>query len=668
MNASPAERAAWLRAELERHNHLYYVLNAPEISDTEWDAMFRELVEIEANHPELATPDSPTRRVGAPPVSEFPKHRHLVPMLSLDNAFGEEELRAFDERVRRFLESDDPIEYMVELKFDGASISLTYQDGLLISGATRGDGETGEQVTDNVRTLRGVPLRMREPIPGTVEVRGEVVMFKDVFARLNEMRSARGEQPFVNPRNAAAGGLRQLDSRLTAERRLSFFTYGMGYGSVPGAASQSDTLARLRELGFPVRPEVRVCLGIEALVAHVEHVQALRPSLPFAIDGVVVKVNAFDLQRQLGFTARGPRWAVAFKFPAEQAMTRLNGVLWQVGRTGVVTPVADLEPVFVGGAMVSRATLHNHQELVRKDVRPGDTVIVQRAGDVIPEVIGPVLDKRPEGAETPPEPTECPECGGPLSRKEGEVALRCGNKACPAQISAKIRHFASRNAMDIEGLGEKLIERLLEVGLLTDLPSVFRLATHKDELVSLDRIGETSASNLLAAIEATKTRSLDRLIFGLGIRMVGERTAQDLANAFRSLDALRHAHLEDLTKVPEIGPKVASEIELFFEQPENQALLDELLALGVAPVEPEGPSSARLEGLTFVFTGKLERMSREEAEAYVRSHGGSAAGSVSKNTSILVAGPAAGSKLEKAQKLAVEVISEADFFERYFVE
>lgn len=663
--ASLAQEAERLREEIRGHDHRYYVLDAPTIGDSEYDRLFRRLVEIEEAHPRLRTPDSPTQRVGVAPVGEFAKHAHLAPMLSLDNAFGEEELRAFDERVRRFLETTEPIAYFVELKFDGASISLTYADGVLARGTTRGDGAVGEDVTANVRTVRGIPLRTQEPLPGNVEVRGEVVMLREVFATLNEERSARGEQVFVNPRNAAAGGLRQLDSRLTAERKLSFFAYGLGYGQMADAASQSATLAALRDLGFPVRPEAGRHRGIGAVIARVAEIGEMRADLPFGIDGVVVKVDDFGLQRQLGSTARGPRWAVAYKFAAEQAFTRLNGVLWQVGRTGTVTPVADLEPVFVGGALVSRATLHNGPEMTRKDVRIGDTVIVQRAGDVIPEVLGPVLERRPANAIVPAEPGRCPECETDLVRREGEVALRCPNKHCPAQISAKIRHFASRNAMDIDGLGEKLIDRFLELGFLNDLPSLFRLHERREALVELDRMGEQSVRNLLDAIEAAKTRSLDRLVYGLGIRLVGDRTAADLAAEFGSLQALMEAGFDRLKEVPEVGPKVASEIEQFFEDEGNKRMIRELLQLGVRPAEAAAPKGDRLAGMTFVFTGKLERWPREDAEAYVRGQGAKAAGSVSKATTVVVVGPGAGSKLDKAVQLGIEVISEEDFFARY---
>ncbi|MCB8932217.1 MAG: NAD-dependent DNA ligase LigA [Fimbriimonadaceae bacterium] len=660
---SPAERARELREQIERHNYLYYVLDAPEIGDTEYDRLFRELVAIEEAHPELKTADSPTSRVGVAPVTEFAQHRHLAPMLSLDNAFGHEELRAYDERVKRGLGTSDPVEYFVELKFDGLSLSLTYEDGLLTRATTRGDGTTGEVVTENARTVRGIPLRLRRPVPGTIEVRGEVLMLKDVFRELNEHRAAQGEALYVNPRNAAAGSLRQLDSRITASRRLNFFAYSVAGGSRL-AATQSGTLEALHDLGFAVRGEAQVATGIEAVLASVDHWGAARATLPFAIDGIVLKVNDLEAQDELGSTARGPRWAVAYKFPAEQAFTRLNAILASVGRTGTITPVADLEPVFVGGVTVGRATLHNWDEVRRKDVREGDTVIVQRAGDVIPEVLGPVLEKREGDLPVPREPDVCPECATPVRRTEGQVALKCPNKACPAQISAKLRHFVSRGAMDIEGLGEKQIDRFLELGLLTDLPSIYHLHEHRAQLLELDRMGEQSVENLLSAIEESKRRPLDRLVFGLGIRHVGDRGARDLARHFRTLEALRHSDFEALVSVPDVGPRTAAEIEGFFEDPANQSMVDALLEAGVEPIEAEAPQGDLFAGQTIVFTGKLERFSREDAEALVMRWGGKASGSVSKATTYVVAGPGAGSKLAKAEQLGVPVLSETEFLEK----
>ncbi len=681
----PAKRAAELRREIERNNHLYYVLDQPQISDTEWDRMFRELQEIETAHPELRTPDSPTNRVGAKPLSKFEQHRHLVPMLSLDNSFSEAELRSFDERVKKGLGVTGDIEYHAELKFDGGSISLTYIDGLLEVATTRGDGVVGENVTPNAKTVRGIPLRLQKPLPGTIEVRGEVVMFKEHFKWINEKRAARGEQVFANPRSAASGGLRQLDSKLTAERKLNFFAYGLGAvrlerGTRPGSEvstdeghegspieglpnTQNGLLQFLKQQGFAVHPDHAVLPGIEDVVKYVEVARSKRASLPFLIDGAVFKVNRLDQQEELGFSNRGPRWAIAFKYPAEQTFTKLNAVLLQVGRTGVVTPVADLEPVQISGVTVTRATLHNWEDIGRKDVRVGDTVIVQRAGDVIPEVVGPVLDKRIGDPPLPVEPTHCPECGAELIRSPGEVAIKCPNRHCPAQVAAKLGHWASRGAMDIEKLGWKTIERFLELGLLTDIPSIYRLKDRRQEMLELDRMGDLSVDNLLQGIEESKHKPLDRFIFGLGIRFIGDRGAQDLAREFKSLQAFREATYEKLEKIPDVGPRTASELSLWLEEEANQKMISELQELGVKPVEPDKPVSDVFEGKTFVFTGSLDKFTREDAERLVDKLGGKAAGSVSKNTSYVVAGPGAGSKLAKAEQLGVHVLDEDAFLE-----
>jgi DNA ligase (NAD+) len=661
---SPQSRIQELRELLEHHAYRYYALDSPEISDSEYDAFFRELQELEDAFPELRSPTSPTLRVGAPPLESFGKHTHLSPMLSLDNAFGEAELRAFDERIRRLLETESEVEYFAELKYDGASLALTYVDGQLEKAATRGDGITGEDVTANARTVGGVPFSLRGDLPGRVEVRGEVLMFRADFEALNRERSLRGEQLFANPRNAAAGGLRQLDSRLTAARRLRFLAYGLGgVESDPGlGGTQSRILSRLRELGFPAS-ESHVVTGADGLVAFADQIHAVRDDLPFGIDGVVFKVNSLALQAQLGFTARGPRWAIAYKFPAQQAFTRLRDVLVQVGRTGTITPVADLEPVAVGGVTVSRATLHNFEEVRRKDVRPGDIVIVQRAGDVIPEVVGPVLDKREGELPLPVEPTNCPVCETLLRRTEGQVALKCPNRDCPAQISMKLQHFVGRKMMDIDGLGEKLIDRLFELGFLSDIAGIYRLKERRDDLVALDRLGESSVENLLAAIEASKKRPLARFLFALGIPEVGERGAVDLVRELRTLDALRSADYDTLTAIDGVGPRTASEIQEWFAEEENQRLIDDLLALGMEPVEGAEPESDLLAGKTVVFTGKLERFTREAAEELVQSLGGKASGSVSKATSFVVAGPGAGSKLTKAEQLGIRVLTEDEFLQ-----
>ncbi len=662
-----ASRATELRQSLEHHAYRYYVLDSPEIGDSEYDKLFRELQDLEREHPELQSSDSPTLRVGGAPVSGLVPHRHAVPMLSLDNAFGHDELRSFDERIKRFLELDSDVQYFAELKFDGASISLTYADGRLEIGTTRGDGTTGEDVTHNAKTVRGIPLKMRTALPGRIEVRGEVVMLKSAFDELNRVKAENGEQLFANPRNAAAGGLRQLDSRLTAARKLSFFTYGVGQVDLAEgrrlAESQSLVLSRLKDLGFASRSEATVLLGISKVIEFVEYVHDIRASLPFGIDGVVIKVNNLDQQETLGFTGRGPRWAIAYKFPAEQAFTKLNRIFAQVGRTGVITPVADLEPVYVGGVTVTRATLHNYEDLARKDVREGDTVIVQRAGDVIPEVVGPVLEKRPQGLEVVEEPKTCPECGEKLERTPGEVALRCRNRECPAQIAAKLRHFVGRKMMDIDGLGEKLIDRFLEMGFLTDLPSIYRLSQRREELIGQDRLGELSIDNLLQSIETSKTQTLARFLFALGIPSVGERGGQDIARELRTLEAIRKADYAALIEIANVGPHTAGELQEWFEDPDNQRMIDEMLALGVAPVEGEAPVSDLFAGQTIVFTGKLEGFTREDAEAFVVKMGGKTAGSVSKNTSLVVAGPGAGSKLAKAEQLGVKVATEQEFLE-----
>ena len=656
-----ADRAAFLRKELEEHNYRYYVLDAPSISDTEYDVKFRELVDLETADPSLRTSDSPTQRVGALPIAGFQQNRHAVPMLSLDNAFSPDELRAWDEKNQK--SAGRSISYLCELKFDGASLSLTYENGLLVTATTRGDGVTGENVTVNSRTIRGVALRLRGLDAGRIEVRGEVVMLKSVFEQLNEAKRTKGEQLFVNPRNAASGGLRQLDSRLTAERKLNFFAYGVGLTEgLKLPDSQFQTLETMKSWGFPTRSETKLCTSIDEVIAFIDQIGLQRASLPFGIDGVVIKVDDRQIQEELGSTARGPRWAIAFKFPAEQAFTRLNHISLQVGRTGNVTPVAELEPVFVGGVTVSRATLHNYDDLARRGVREGDWVIVQRAGDVIPEVVGPDLSRRsPESVEPQP-PTHCPVCNTPLVRPEGMVFLKCPNsKGCSAQIRTSLEHFVGRKMMDIDGLGEKQIERFLDLGYLTDVASIYRLHQYRAELIELDRMGEQSVDNLLAAIEASKTRPLPKLIFALGIPEVGERGGQDLARAFGTLEALRRAHYDDLVGIDGFGPKTASQVELWFDDEDNQRLIDDLLAAGVSPVEAEAPTGDQFAGMTFVFTGKLEKFTREDAEATVMKLGGKASGSVSAKTNYVVAGPGAGSKLAKAEQLGITVLTEDEY-------
>lgn len=659
---NPADRIQELTEQIRYHNRRYHMMDEPEISDSEFDALMRELVELEAEHPEFAQPDSPTQRVGAEPFAAFEQSRHANPMLSLDNAFNEDELRAFDARVRKGLESDDPVEYLVELKFDGASLALTYQDGVLVRATTRGDGTTGEVVTPNALTVRGIPSVLVGNVSGSLEVRGEVVMTLPAFEAVNAARQAAGEQVFANPRNAASGGLRQLDSRETAKRRLSFFPYGLGSGEL--AAEQSVVLARLHELGFPPRADAVVCKGIDTVWDAVQSIQSRRSQLEFGIDGAVIKVNRHVLQASLGSTSRGPRWAIAYKFAAEQAFTVLRDITWQVGRTGTVTPVAELESVQVGGVTVSRATLHNIEEVRRKDVRVGDTVIIQRAGEVIPEVLGPVLNKRPADAEVPVAPTHCPDCKTELVQDAGYVAIRCPNPACPAQIAEALIHFASRGAMDIEGLGEKQVLRLLSLGFISDIPSLYRLHKRADELKALDRMGESSVENLLRAIEESKARGLEKLIFGLGIRFVGERTARDLSAAYGSLEGLLEAKYDTLVTIPDIGPRTASEIELWVESQENKNLVMDLIGLGVNPIAEIRETGDEFAGEIMVFTGRLERAERDAAAAIARQLGAQTVTSVSKKTTLVVAGEAAGSKLTKAQELGVLVIDEETFWDR----
>lgn len=661
----PAQRAAELRQEIERHNRLYYELDEPQISDSDYDALFQELVKLEEAHPELRDPNSPTQRVGAGPAEKFEPHPHRIPMLSLENAFGEEELRAWDARIKRYLDSESEIEFIVEHKFDGLSLSLTYRDGVLEMGATRGDGTTGEGITQNVKTIRDIPLALEGEWSGEFEIRGEAYMPHAIFEGLNKQRAEEGEQVFANPRNAAAGGLRQLDPNLARKRRLSFSPYGFGYAEFAVAETQSGVIEVIEAAGFSAREDVQVVTGIDAVVKAVQAIEQARPTLGYGIDGAVVKVNNLALQERLGSTARGPRWAVAVKFAAEQAFTVLEDVLHQVGRTGAVTPVAALEPVKVGGVTVSRATLHNHQEIARKGVMIGDTVIVQRAGDVIPEVVGPVLDKRPKDAREPAKPTHCPECETELVQPEGEAVQRCPNRrGCPAQITTQMQHFVSRVAMDIDGLGDVLVERLMEEGLLSDIPSIYRLPEKREELIALERVGEQSADNLIAAIEDAKVRPLDRLIFGIGIRHVGATTARTLARAFGSLESLAEANEEQLQAVDDIGPTTAVEIAEWFAEEENRDMLSALRALGVEGEAPEQAADTTFEGLTVVFTGKLEQMTREEAEEEVVKRGGKASRSVSAKTSLLVAGPGAGSKLRKAEELGLDVITEDEFVQR----
>jgi DNA ligase (NAD+) len=664
-------RATALRREIERHNYAYYVLDQPTVPDAEYDRLFRELQALEAEHPELVTPDSPTRRVGGKPLDAFPKVRHAVPMLSIRTETDTEAsgAQAFDARVRKELglgEHDPPVEYAAELKFDGLAINLRYEHGVLVQAATRGDGETGEDVTQNIRTVRVIPLRLRmESPPAVLEVRGEAFMRRDDFERYNAKQREAGKDTLVNPRNGAAGSIRQLDPKLAAQRPLSFFAYGLG--EVQGWTSpptHSATLDALQNIGIPVCAERITGRGAAALVAFHDDIAARRDQLPFDIDGVVYKVNRFDLQRTLGFVTREPRWAVAHKYPAQEQLTTVLGIDVQVGRTGALTPVARLAPVFVGGVTVTNATLHNQDEIDRKDVRVGDTVIVRRAGDVIPEVVAAVVERRPQ-----PEPPRfnilrsypvCPVCGSHVVRIEGEAAARCtGGLYCPAQRKQALLHFAGRRAMDIEGLGDKLVDQLVERGLVHSPADVYGLSL--DTLAGLERMAEKSATNLVAAIETSKATTLARFIFALGIRNVGEATAKDLAQYFGSLDKLIAATETDLLAVRDVGPIVAESIVQFFAEPHNLEVVSRLRDAGVRWPETSGmqQSAGILTGKTLVLTGTLPTLTRDAAKEKIEAAGGKVAGSVSKKTDYVVAGEEAGSKLAKAQELGVAILDEA---------
>ncbi len=658
-----AARAAQLRALIEHHNFRYHVLDDPEISDAEFDALLRELQRIEAEHPELVTPESPTQRIGGTPVASFLPLRHRVPMLSLDNAFSEEEVIAFDRRVRERLERDGDIDYAAEPKLDGLAISVVYEDGVLRHAATRGDGVTGEDVTPNVRTIRSVPLRLRRGAPQLLDVRGEVFMPLAGFAALNARAAERGEKLFVNPRNAAAGSLRQLDPRVTAERPLDVFFYAVGAvegGAVP--ERQSELAGALREWGLRTCPEAARVAGVEGCLRYFRRIGARRAQLPYQIDGVVYKVDLRADREALGFGSRAPRGEIAHKFPAEEAQTQLIDVEFQVGRTGALTPVARLAPVFVGGVTVSNATLHNMDEIERKDVRIGDTVVVRRAGDVIPEIVRPVVERRPRDARVIRLPAHCPVCGSRVQRDADEAVARCtGGYACAAQRCERILHFASRRAMDIEGLGDKLVEQLVTARLVDDPADLYELSV--EQLAALERMGPRSAAKLHAAIRDSRATTLPRLLFALGIRDVGESTALALTRHFGSLAALMDADAAAIQQVPDVGPVVAARVTEFFAEPRNRRVIARLRAAGVHWREGPAPPAAGqpLAGQTFVLTGTLASMTRDEAADRLRALGARVAGSVSKKTDYVVAGVDAGSKLRKAQELGVPVLDEAAF-------
>jgi DNA ligase (NAD+) len=658
--AKLAKRAAELRELLDRYNYEYYVLDSPTISDAEWDSLFRELVTLEEKHPELRTSDSPTQRVGAVPSGSFEEYKHVVPMLSLGNAFGEEELRQWNQRVTKLL-NNAPHTYVAELKIDGLAIALRYERGVFVSGGTRGDGSVGENITPNLRTIRSIPLRLNGKVPEVLEVRGEVYMRRSEFDKMNEKRIAAGEPAFANPRNASAGAVRQLDPRITASRPLRFFAYALGEVKPSfDADTQWHLLEKFKSYGLPVNKEARHFDDFDELVKFCESWEDKRDNIDYGIDGVVVKIDAFDQQRKLGYVGRDPRWATAFKFPAEEAQTRLISIEVNVGRTGSVNPYAVLEPVQVGGVTVTTATLHNEDYVHQKDIRAGDQVIVRRAGEVIPEIVRPVTEARASKRLPVYQlPKKCPACGADVYRPEGEAMAYCTNPSCPAQFKESLVHFA--HVMDIEGLGYKVCETLITSGLVKDVADLYFLT--QADLLSLPRTGEKSASNLLRNIETSKTRPFWRILYALGIRFVGGQNAQILANAFPSIDELGSASLDVLQSAPQIGPKIAQSVVEYFQQPQNRAVIEKLKRAGVnlretSAVRPsaDGP----LVGKTFVLTGTLPNLSREEATALIAEAGGKVSGSVSKKTDYVVAGESAGSKLTKAEQLGVKVVGESE--------
>ena len=663
------DRAAWLRREIGRHDHAYYVLDAPTIPDAAYDKLFRELQELEEKCPTLVTADSPTLRVGGPPRADLPAARHAVPMLSLNNALNDSEAIAFDQRVRDALHkadfADQEIEYACELKFDGLAINLRYEDGTLVAAATRGDGTVGEDVTPNVRTIHSIPLLLQGRAPPVVEARGEVLMYKRDLERLNARQREKGEKEFANPRNAAAGSLRQLDPKITAQRRLHFFTYGLGeLQGKEEPASHAATLDWLASLGLPVCAERAVVHGGAALLSFYRGVERKRADLPYEIDGVVYKVNRRAARQALGFVSRAPRFAIAHKFPPQEATTEVLDIEVQVGRTGALTPVARLAPVQVGGVTVTNATLHNEDEIRRKDVRAGDTVIVRRAGDVIPEVVAIVPERRPARTRLFHMPSRCPVCGSAVERPADEAIARCtGGLVCPAQRKQALLHFAGRRALDIEGLGEKLVDQLVDGDLVHSAADLFTLDLAS--LTGLERMGEKSAANVLAAIGAARQTTLERFIYALGVRHVGESTARELARHFGSLERLMAADEAALVEVPDVGPVVAASIAHFFAEPHNREVIAALCAAGVVWPEtaarPQARRSGALAGKTLVLTGTLPTYTRDEAEALILAAGGKTASSVSRKTDFVLAGDAAGSKLAKARELEVPVIDEAQF-------
>ncbi|MBT2694242.1 NAD-dependent DNA ligase LigA [Bacillus sp. ISL-55] len=660
---SAEKKAKDLQNLLNQYAYEYYVLDQPSVPDAEYDRLLRELIEIEEQFPELQTPDSPTQRVGGEILTMFNKVQHAIPMLSLGNAFDEQDLRDFDRRVRQGV--GDNVSYVCELKIDGLAVSLIYEDGLLVRGATRGDGTTGEDITSNLKTVRSLPIKLKEQV--SLEVRGEAFMPKKSFEALNKARKEKEEEPFANPRNAAAGSLRQLDPKIAASRNLDVFLYGIANVGDTGIRAHSEGLDYLEKLGFKANKERRKVDSIEGVIEYVNSWVEKRPDLPYDIDGIVIKVDSLDQQAELGTTAKSPRWAIAYKFPAEEVVTTLKDIELSVGRTGVVTPTAILEPVQVAGTTVGRASLHNEDLIREKDIKIGDKVVIKKAGDIIPEVVNVLAEQRTGDEVEFHMPTECPECGSELVRIEGEVALRCINPKCPAQIREGLIHFVSRDAMNIDGLGERVVSQLFAEELIKDVADIYKLT--REQLLALERMGEKSVNNLLSAIEATKDNSLEKLLFGLGIRLVGAKAAKTLAQEFDTMDRLMQATKEELTAINEIGDKMADSIVTYFDNDEVKELVSELKAVGVN-MEYKGPKKVTAEesdsffaGKTIVLTGKLEQMGRNEAKEKIEALGGNIAGSVSKKTDLVIAGEDAGSKLTKAESLGIEVWNEERMLE-----
>ncbi len=654
-----------LREKIKYHNYRYYVLNDPEISDAEYDKLFRRLVELENAHPELITPDSPTQRVGAEPKEVFTQVAHSIPMLSLENAFGDEEITDFDARIRKLLNGAQDIEYTVEPKIDGLAVELVYENGHLRAASTRGDGYVGEDVTANVKTILAVPLTLMEPkdgppVPELLEVRGEIYMETHAFKELNKEREKRGLPPFANPRNAAAGSLRQLDPRVTAKRPLNIFCYGIGQLRGTSFDTQMNLMIGLQRWGLRInRRFIKLCQHIREVIQYCHHLEEIRSEFPYEIDGAVIKVNRLDFQEQLGQTTRSPRWALAFKFKPTQETTQILKIEVQVGRTGVLTPVAHLKPVEIGGVLVKRATLHNEDEIKKKDIRELDTVVVQRAGDVIPEVVKVITSRRTGVEKRFHMPSTCPVCGTKVIKRPGEAAHRCPNPNCPAQVKESLKHFVSKSAMNIEGLGDKLITQLIDKGLVKDPADLYQLTM--EDLLKLDKVAEKSARNLLRAIEKSKKPTLAKFIYALGIRHVGEHIADVLARHFGSLKALQNATEEQLMAIKEVGPQIAESIVSYFEAEENIKLIERLMALGVEIQEAHAREESRLEGKTFVLTGTLNNLTRSEAKELIQAQGGRVASSVSKTTDFVVVGENPGSKLAKARELGIRTIDEGEF-------